>query len=95
MRIIRSLALVVMGVVMGAGLVLGGARVAARPSAPSERLELSESLTAGQYHLRFIKDTATNTCYLAGVSPEPKANSPRTYEITALTQAHVMACDIK
>jgi len=94
MRIVRALALVVLGIVIGGGLILGGEHVAARSSAAPERLELGDQLAAGPYHLRFIKDTATNTCYLAGVSPEPAANTRATYEITAITQAHVMACDV-
>ena len=94
MRIVRALALVVLGIAIGGGLVLAGERVAAKSTTSSERLELGQTLSAGQYHLRFIKDTATGTCYLAGVSPEPAANAPRTYAITAITQAHVMACDI-
>jgi hypothetical protein len=94
MRIVRALALVLLGIAIGGGLILAGERVAAKSSTSSERLELGQTLSAGQYHLRFIKDTATGTCYLAGVSPDPAANTRATYEITAITQAHVMACDV-
>ena len=94
MRIVRALALIVLGIVIGGGLFLGGERVAARSSASPERLELGEQLSAGPYHLRFIKDTATNTCYLAGVNAAPAANTRATYEITAITEAHLMACDV-
>ena len=101
MRIMRTLALVLLGAFVGGGLVLTGERLgASSPSAPSgpsapARFEIGETLQAGAYPLKFIKDTGTQTCYLAAVSPANVANTPRTYTITALTQAHVMACDIK
>ena len=98
MRIMRAFALVLLGAIVGGGLILTGERLgASSPSAPSAsaRFEMGETLEAGPYPLRFIKDTGTQTCYLAAVSPANVANTPRTYTITALTQAHVMACDIK
>ena len=96
MRIVKALALVVAGVLLGAGLVLSGERLSAKTAqGVDERLELGRSLYAGDYPLRFIKDTVTGNCYLAGVGPAPTAQNPaRTYAITAITQTDQMACNV-
>ncbi len=97
MRIVKALALVVAGVLMGAGLVLSGERLAAKtPQAGDDRLELGRSLYAGNYPLRFIKDTVTGNCYLAGVGPaQPAQTVPKLYAITAITQTDQMACNLR
>lgn len=98
MRFVRAFGLVVLGVMVGAGLVLSGARLGARSALQQTpaRLEIGGPQWAGDYQLRFIRDAATNTCYLAGVSPRPSAQNPNnTYTITAITQADQAACAIR
>lgn len=97
MRALRAILLVTVGAVIGAGLVVSADKLTAegtfRPA--SGRFELGEADSAGDYPLRFIRDTKTNTCYLAGVNPRVADGRAPTYQITAITQADPIACTVK
>jgi hypothetical protein len=89
----RTLGLVVGGMVIGVGLTVGGSRVGAQTAAqavtpradtPSARIVMSPLEYAGAYPFRFFLDTATGTCYLAGIG--------NAQQVTALTATAATAC---
>ena len=98
MSFVRAFGLVVVGIIVGAGLVLTGARLSAGSTPPQTpaRLEVSGAIWAGDFPMRFVRDAATNSCYLAGLSPTAQSDThnPK-YTITALTQADQVACSVK
>lgn len=94
MRAFRTLGLVVGGGVLGVGMMLAGSRLGAqtpqvtpnRPDTPSGRIVASPLEYAEHYAFRFFFDTATGTCYFAGVSRSSGD------EITAITPTAASAC---
>ena len=82
MRRFRTVGLIGLGMLLGAGIT-AGVTLRAQPQ-PSTRLVGGEQLWVGNAPARYFRDTKTNVCYLAGFDNG---------SITALTEAPWVACE--
>jgi hypothetical protein len=90
MRFFRAIGLVTLGVLIGVGVTASAGNASAQ--ATSGRLTAVGPYTewAGNYPLRFIKDTKTGACYLAGLSGGDGGGNKTT--ITAITRTDELSC---
>lgn len=90
MRIVKTLGLVMVGVVIG--LVVAASSREVDAQIQLRRLVAGESVEwAGNYAFRFIKDTRTGACYLASLSAG-EGGSMTQPKVTAITRADDGSC---
>jgi len=69
MRVFRTIGLVVLGALLGAGIVVARETVSAQGLRESKRITLTETEWTNGYPFRFISDGKTRKCYIAALSP--------------------------
>ena len=88
MRLLRALAFVTVGILVGVGVTVGGQNLKAAQRPTSSRLVAGGIEWAGNYPFRFFMDTKTGQCYLAGLSGSESSTT-----ITAITKTDsALAC---
>lgn len=87
MRMLKALAFVFVAILAGVGGTVSGQGARPSPRQESTRLVPGAIEWAGNYPFRFIKDTKTGQCYLAGLSGSESSTT-----ITAITPTDSAAC---